>query len=416
MSRFFPSERRDRWVALVAASAVVLGAAASPLAFADDLKDKQRKIDRQVEAAHDDLNESSAALRKATIRLRNAQAELAAARGTLASTRQRLAAAKARDVEMQAKLVEAEEKLDLARAELQQGREDVRRQRAAVDKMFATQYEQFDPRLEGFAALLKAEDLADVGIVQEATRSALIEQDGVLSEFRETAEMLAIRKDEVTTMRDAVETQRQAAAANLVRVTKLEKRALAQTRTVTLMVSKRRAAAGDAQTLRQRDRKALVALEADQARIAKILRNRAAKHQGTPSNTGGYLNYPVNGYVTSPYGYRIHPIYGYRSLHNGVDFGAGCGTPMYAAADGTVLSRYYQDAWGNRLVIDNGGARGVGLATIYNHASKYVVSPGQRVKRGQLVGYVGTTGWSTGCHLHFIVMANGTAVDPMKWF
>jgi len=128
------------------------------------------------------------------------------------------------------------------------------------------------------------------------------------------------------------------------------------------------------------------------------------------------MAYPVSGRVTSPFGYRHHPIYGYWGLHDGVDFSAGCGAPMYAAASGRVLASYYQSAYGNRLIIDHGFARGAGVATIYNHATTYVVGRGEQVKRGQVIGYVGSTGWSTGCHLHFTVMANGEPVNPMNWF
>ncbi|WP_397207154.1 M23 family metallopeptidase [Nocardioides zeae] len=137
---------------------------------------------------------------------------------------------------------------------------------------------------------------------------------------------------------------------------------------------------------------------------------------GAAAGSSSGLSYPVNGRVTSPYGMRVHPIYGYYSLHDGVDFGAACGTPMYAAADGEVVERYYQSAWGNRLIIDNGYMRGAGISTIYNHATRYVVSVGQHVRRGQLVGYVGTTGWSTGCHLHFTVYRNGSPTNPMNYF
>jgi murein DD-endopeptidase MepM/ murein hydrolase activator NlpD len=112
----------------------------------------------------------------------------------------------------------------------------------------------------------------------------------------------------------------------------------------------------------------------------------------------------------------VHPIYGNYSLHHGTDFGAGFGAPLYAAADGRVMQRYYSSVWGNRMVIDNGYARGVGLATIYNHATSYSVGVGQHVKRGQVIGHVGTTGWSTGCHLHFTVMVNGRNTNPMNWF
>ena len=159
-------------------------------------------------------------------------------------------------------------------------------------------------------------------------------------------------------------------------------------------------------------------LEAERKRIEQLIAARASRGSGYvgPSPGNGFLGLPVNGSITSPYGWRIHPIWGYRSLHDGVDFAAGCGTPIVAPASGTVLSEYYQSAWGNRIIIDHGVHYGVGVATISNHLSGYAVSVGQHVERGQTIGYVGTTGWSTGCHLHFTVLENGTAVDPMRWF
>jgi murein DD-endopeptidase MepM/ murein hydrolase activator NlpD len=103
-------------------------------------------------------------------------------------------------------------------------------------------------------------------------------------------------------------------------------------------------------------------------------------------------------------------------LHDGIDFAGACGTPIYAPASGRVLDRYYQSAWGNRIILDHGWKRGVGLATISNHLSGYAVEVGDWVKRGEVIGFVGTTGWSTGCHLHFTVLQNGSPVDPMRWF
>ena len=126
--------------------------------------------------------------------------------------------------------------------------------------------------------------------------------------------------------------------------------------------------------------------------------------------------YPVDGYVTSPFGYRTHPIYHYWGLHDGVDFGGGCGTPLRAAAPGKVVASYCSGVYGNRLIVDHGVLGGKGIATIYNHASGYTVGVGDQVAEGQVIGYEGSTGWSTGCHLHFTVMANGQAVDPMNWF
>jgi murein DD-endopeptidase MepM/ murein hydrolase activator NlpD len=131
--------------------------------------------------------------------------------------------------------------------------------------------------------------------------------------------------------------------------------------------------------------------------------------------SNGFLDYPVNGYITSPYGMRLHPIYKRWTLHDGTDFGAACGTPIRAAAAGEVIARYYNGGYGNRVIVDHGLHRGVGLGTAYNHLSGYSTEVGDKVKRGEIVGYVGNTGYSTGCHLHFMVFENGTTVNPMNW-
>jgi murein DD-endopeptidase MepM/ murein hydrolase activator NlpD len=112
---------------------------------------------------------------------------------------------------------------------------------------------------------------------------------------------------------------------------------------------------------------------------------------------------------------RMHPILRVYKLHDGTDFGAACGTPIYAAADGQVVSAYFDGAYGNRVILANGTVSGTSLATSYNHLTSDTVSIGQSVKRGQVIGYAGTTGYSTGCHLHFMVYRNGATTDPMAW-
>ena len=127
--------------------------------------------------------------------------------------------------------------------------------------------------------------------------------------------------------------------------------------------------------------------------------------------------YPVPARITSKYGMRLHPVLGYWKLHDGTDFGASCGTPIKAAYGGVVSERYYNGGYGNRLMIDHGSVNGSYVTTGYNHATRYVVSVGQRVSKGQVIGYVGSTGYSTGCHLHLMVWENGNLVNPMaKWF
>ncbi len=130
---------------------------------------------------------------------------------------------------------------------------------------------------------------------------------------------------------------------------------------------------------------------------------------------GGVLLRPVNARVTSPFGPRLHPIFREWRLHAGVDLSAPCGTPIRAAADGVVTHAGFDSSGGWRLIIDHGLVEGVRLTTSYLHAEGWVVRPGARLVRGQVVGTVGSTGWSTGCHLHFSVKADGRQVDPEPW-
>ncbi|GAB3622014.1 hypothetical protein GCM10027418_00960 [Mariniluteicoccus endophyticus] len=126
--------------------------------------------------------------------------------------------------------------------------------------------------------------------------------------------------------------------------------------------------------------------------------------------------YPSGSAITSQFGMRLHPVLGYWKLHDGTDFGAGCGTPIIAPYDGTVKERYYNAGYGNRLIIDHGKVDGRYVTTSMNHAISYSVGVGDRVKRGQVIGKVGTTGYSTGCHLHYMVWLDGDLTNPMSWY
>ncbi len=133
-----------------------------------------------------------------------------------------------------------------------------------------------------------------------------------------------------------------------------------------------------------------------------------------PAAADGTLDKPVTASdMTSGFGHRVNPLTGYAGqMHSGQDFGIACGTDVMAAAGGTVeKAGWHRLGGGNRVVIDHGG----GLKTTYNHLSSMTVSPGQKVDRGQLVGMSGTTGASTGCHLHFEVVLKGEKVDPLGW-
>ena len=128
-------------------------------------------------------------------------------------------------------------------------------------------------------------------------------------------------------------------------------------------------------------------------------------------STSGYV-WPVSGPITSPFGYRTHPIFGNQSFHSGVDIGASSGTSVAAAGSGTVISAGWNGGYGNCVIIDMGN----GVSSLYGHLSSVYVSSGQTVSAGQSIGAVGSTGNSTGPHLHFEMRSYGTAVNPYNYY
>lgn len=128
---------------------------------------------------------------------------------------------------------------------------------------------------------------------------------------------------------------------------------------------------------------------------------------------GGQFKWPTTStYITSPFGFRMHPVLGVWKGHTGVDIGVSSGSPVYAAASGKVIVAQWYGGYGYAVVIDHGS----GLSTLYGHNSSLKVSVGQAVSKGDVVALSGSTGISTGPHLHFEVRESGNYVDPMKYF
>ena len=123
------------------------------------------------------------------------------------------------------------------------------------------------------------------------------------------------------------------------------------------------------------------------------------------------MAWPVSGPITSPFGYRFHPIYGRKIFHSGIDIGVDEGTPVHAADSGVVVEADWIDGYGNAVIIDHGN----GMSTLYGHNSELAVSAGQTVSKGQVIAYAGSTGNSTGPHVHFEVRVNGDPVNPLNY-
>ena len=184
-------------------------------------------------------------------------------------------------------------------------------------------------------------------------------------------------------------------------------------------LAERRAAAAqaEAEAARQAQDQARRDEERRQAEEeARQEEERQAEEDIHQASVPSYLTYPVNAPISSEFGNRLHPVLGIWLLHAGMDFAASCGTSVVSAADGVVFSTGYNDRSGHYVIIDHGVHRGVNLTTTYMHfQTAPVVASGQGVGQGQVVGQVGTTGSSTGCHLHFETRENGAPVNPRGW-
>ena len=415
-------------------SVTMLGMA-SARAKADDLEDKRNQLDSQIEAQKSVVEGASKDLTDAIAALDSSKTELAEAEASLAQAESRLSEAKELDSQRAAELKAAETKAEKAQA-------DVAAAQAAYDSVDARTSEEITVITQQSGALAELSVLFnDVGtgnINQRAQLADTLFSSSALEldELTERRFRLDTAKKEADEAEAKAEELRKAAADQLEASKQAEQDAAAKRSEVAEKVAQHDAARekADSQLNAEKGRQSELESESKdvdrriqerieqqkQAEAERQAREREAQQKssadsGSSSNAG--FIHPVDGGISSPYGMRVHPVLGYSKLHDGTDFAAGCGTPIRAAGDGVVSERYFNAGYGNRLMIDHGSKGGTYVTTGYNHASSYVVSVGDHVSQGQVIGYVGTTGYSTGCHLHLMAWENGSVVNPMaRWF
>ena len=155
----------------------------------------------------------------------------------------------------------------------------------------------------------------------------------------------------------------------------------------------------------------LTALAREESSIRSAIAAASAPAVSAPSVSSSGFVRPVPGAVSSGFGMRVHPITGQNRMHNGLDMNAAHGDPIRAVRSGTVILAGVKGGYGNTIMIDHGG----GMVTLYAHQSRFGSSVGDRVAAGEVIGYIGSTGLSTGPHLHFEVRINGNPVDPARY-
>jgi len=408
-------------VAITATSA--LGALCVPVADASShsshlhhLKNKHKHAAAAVKAAKGDLDESSAALRGAETALAAATSQLGDARDHLADVTARLKVAVKEEKRLQAALERAQARLAQAQADLTDGQQAVDEQKDRVRRHAVATLTAGNTGVAQVGQLLQAATPADlIGQIEygQVVNGAAANS---YAQLQAAEVVLEVKEQQVAEATAEVADEEQQAEERVAQVTDLQAQAVQAEKDVTALVEQRKNAEAAAARARHHDLKVLQREKKREAALKqRILRLKARDRNRTVRDTGGLLMRPVPGYITSPYGWRINPIYGYAELHDGDDFHAPCGTPEVAAGDGKVISEYYSSSWGYRLILDLGNINGHNFTLAYNHISQYVAHLGDYVQRGQTVALAGTTGWSTGCHLHFTVMVDGVAQNPMSY-
>lgn len=272
--------------------------------------------------------------------------------------------------------------------------------------------------VEGFLTSQSVTDLVDRYAYYESAMNSDTETLQEIERLRESTEvrrkLIADKKEAIAAGKSRLEGDR--AALESVR----SQRAAAKARLESAMAEKR-GLLDRVEGSRSRLRSLEDQLVEDSNQIEALLAARAARRAeeaqtggttvATPVVAGARFLWPAAGAVVSPFGYRVHPIFGDLRLHAGVDIGAAYGAPVVAGDVGTVVFAGAMGGYGNAIVVDHGG----GIATTYNHLSAVGVVSGQEVARGEMLGSIGCTGYCTGPHLHFEVRVNGAPVDPMPY-
>ncbi|MEB3210989.1 MAG: peptidoglycan DD-metalloendopeptidase family protein, partial [Leptolyngbyaceae bacterium] len=295
-------------------------------------------------------------------------------------------------------IAENEEKLAAANTQLKQLQDELAAaEQRFQDRQFATigrlRFLQRQQSSEGWAVLLQSSDINEF-LDRRHHLKRLYEADRqILTDLKTEADDLEQRRRTVERQKNEIALLTQEL---LARKTEYEAQAQEQEKLVSRL---------------KEDRRALEAAEArlaaDSENLSILIQQRLATAEGIVRGTGRFI-FPANGRISSGFGNRVHPILGYRRFHAGIDFAASYGTTIRAADSGRVIFSGWYGGYGRAVVINHGN----GITTLYAHASRLFVAEGAVVQQGQAIAAVGSSGLSTGPHLHFEVRRNGSPINP----
>lgn len=385
------------------ALSILLGGQAIHMpAYADDLDDQVQDLQGQIDSSRLEQENWQQVIEDVSAKLKQIQADLDAANARLQSIQTKQAEINAQIAQTQNEIVKMEAYLKT--------RQDVLNRRVRAIYMHgqlnylevilgANSFSDFANRVE----LLKRVIRSDYNLILEIqkqkaaieAKKAQLEEDkrqldALAAEAEKTRQEIAKKIAEQQKVLDAAKSNKAAAA-------QMEQDLNAQLASVRNLIQQRLAAAEAAR-------------QAAQQQAASDDEGGGGSDDNYVQGTGA-MGWPCSGPITSPFGYRTHPIFGTTIFHAGIDIGVDYGTPIHAADSGVVVYSGWISGYGNAVIIDHGG----GISTLYGHNQSLAVSEGQSVSKGSVIAYAGSTGNSTGPHCHFEVDVNGSPVNPMGY-
>lgn len=372
-------------------------------------KKKETALAIQLEGVKANLVELALQLERTKNAIPIAQSELADAEEKLAGTRRELAT-------VQARLKNAQKQKAKLQGDIESGEKAIARTQVTIGQIAQQAYRGQKLDASVWTLLWDARSADELAIRAQAVNRAAQSQNQVIQAAEEAKAVAAnarARQEAVTVRIGELEVRARGAVAAADAAKQAEQKQLAELQTLQGRQAVQQQQLNSQKSAFEQEIRVQQAAQAEAARqIAQLVKE--ARRMQARVITGGVFGAPLSVLNrTSPFGWRTHPILNTRMLHSGTDLAMPCGSPVFASQSGTVRTSQ-GDGYGNRIIVNHGTINGVAWQTAYAHLSAFKVAGGQHVEKGQVIGLVGSTGWSTGCHLHFETWKNGTPIDSYQ--
>ncbi|HVL32405.1 MAG TPA: peptidoglycan DD-metalloendopeptidase family protein [Actinomycetota bacterium] len=403
------SGRTARRAAIVGLMAAMLITTIPPAPAGAYHRERQKQLERLIKQKQRALADARARERDLLSRINESDQRETELRRRLSAIEAKLGAARDELSILEARADRLMVELQIATRELEDTLARLHDQISLLNSHVSEAYIFLPQGMSG--TMRAAQSLEDVVAATEYAANIVRSDLRVVQDIRDTKKDIEVKRRSIERKRKAVEADRRAAVETAKRIAVAHEQSAQAKAAVDRELSYRRRLLREVRDEKEAYERALESYRNESADIARYLRGRQGGGNSVIQGRGGWLRWPVSGRISSGYGWRTHPIYGNRSFHSGIDIAAPSGRSVNAARYGRVLATGYRGAYGLIVLVDHGE----GIATMYAHLSRIYVREGQSVSTSQSIAAVGSTGWSTGPHLHFEVRSGGEPTNPMRW-